>query len=653
MKQTVILSVFLFLSFMAFAQQEKYSREFGKVTQHEMVMKEYENDPDADAVMLYNHGEYHYAGNNENGQLYLRMKKQVKIKILKQSGVQYADFEIPIYNGDSGWETVESIEATTYNIDQGFTQTKLERKNIFEEKINDNVRIKKIALADVRPGSVIELSYTIVTPYFFNMRRWYFQQRIPVVFSNLRYRAIPYYEYVYILKGSNKLDIFTSVTSTGEIRFRNLVYREVIYDFGMNELPAFKDEDYITSIDDYMININFQLSRFHHPNGGSREVMTTWPAMCDEFLKNDYFGKYIKNTEKQAPKIISGIDLEGKAEKEKIELIADFVKSKYRWNGIYGKFADDELKDFLKQQSGNSGNINLLLTGLLKWAGIEAHPVILSTRGNGIISFDHPFQQFFNYVIVLAVVDDRAMLLDATEPLLYYSVLPERCLNVDGLVVKPKSGEWITIQQKLSSLLQKNIKLNIFPETNSIRAEIMYLAMGPDAHRLRSAYLGNPDNLARYLNDKEHINATEIKVSETTSMNKPFTFLFQLEGMIDNHSGKLFINPFCSLNLNKNPFRQASRALPVDLVYLRGETYKSIISVPEGYKVEHIPEKQTIENDLISFSYLTTNIQDQITIDAQFNMKQFIIQSEKYEELKADFNKMIKSLSDMIVLVKE
>lgn len=123
--------------------------------------------------------------------------------------------------------------------------------------------------------------------------------------------------------------------------------------------------------------------------------------------------------------------------------------------------------------------------------------------------------------------------------------------------------------------------------------------------------------------------------------------------MIDNHSGKLFINPFCSLNLNKNPFRQASRALPVDLVYLRGETYKSIISVPEGYKVEHIPEKQTIENDLISFSYLTTNIQDQITIDAQFNMKQFIIQSEKYEELKADFNKMIKSLSDMIVLVKE
>lgn len=653
MRQTVILSAFLFFSMMASAQHEKYSREFGKVTQYEMVMKEYENDPDAEAVMLYNQGEYFYAGNYENGKLYLRMKKQVKIKILKQSGVQYANFEIPIYNGDSGWETVESVEGTTYNIDQGFTQTKLETKNVFEEKVNDYMCVKKIALSDVRPGSVIELSYTIVTPYFFNMRRWYFQERIPVVLSNLRYRAIPYYEYVYILKGSNKLDIFTSDTSTGETRFRNLAYREMIYNFGMNELPAFKDEDYITSVDDYMININFQLSRVHHPHGGSREVMTTWSEMCDEFLKHDNFGKYIKNAEKQAPQIISGINLEGITDREKVELITEFVKLKYKWNGFYGKFADNELKDFLKQQSGNTGNINLLLTGLLKWAEIEVHPVILSTRGNGTISFEHPFQQFFNYVIVLAVVEDRVMLLDGTEPLLYFSVLPERCLNVGGLVVKPKSDEWITIQQRLSSHIQKHLKLNIIPETNSVQAEVMYLSMGPDAYRLRSAYLGNPDNLIRYLKDKEQINATEMKVPETGALNKPFTFLFRLENMIDNHSGKLFINPFCSLNLNKNPFRQSGRTLPVDLIYLRGEAYKSTLLIPEGYNIEYIPANQSIENDLISFSYAIVKIENQLTIDAQFNMKQFIIQPEKYEELKDDFNKMVKSFSDMIVLVKE
>ncbi|SFK88081.1 DUF3857 domain-containing protein [Proteiniphilum acetatigenes] len=653
MKKNAILSLFFFLSIMGFAQEEKYSLDFGRVTQYEMVMKEYENDPDADAVILYNQGEYFYSGNYEQGGFLLRMKKQIKIKILKQSGVQYANFEIPIFNGNSGWESIESVEGTTYNIDQGFTQTKLETRNIFEEKVDDDVRVKKIALSDVRPGSVIELSYTIVSPYFFNMRRWYFQQKIPVIFSHLKYKAIPYYEYAYILKGTDKLDIFTATTPSNEIQFRNLRYREVIYNFGMNNLPAFKDEEFISSVDDYMININFQLSKFHHPNGGSRDIMTTWPAMCDEFLKNDYFGKYIKDVEKQAPKIMSGIELKDKSAQEKIEIITEFVKSKYRWNGFSGKFADTNLKDFLKQQSGNTGNINLLLAGLLKSEGIEAYPVILSTRGNGTISFSHPFQQFFNYVIVLTETDSRIVLLDATDPLLYYAVLPEKCMNVEGLVIKPQSEEWITIQQKTSSTLQKNLKLEINPETNTIQTEALYLSTGPDAYRLRSTYLGDPDNLIRYLKEREQITATDMKLPETTALNKPFTFFFRFESPVDNHSGKLFIHPFCSLSLNKNPFRQSSRALPVDLVYLQGEAYKSTVVIPEGYKVEYIPENESIENDLISFSYSTFITGDQIVFNTQFNLKQFIIQPEEYGELKDDFNKMIKCLSDLMILVKE
>ncbi len=653
MQKITILSFSLIISMAGFSQQEKFSREFGKVTQYEMIMKEYEHDPDADAVVLYNQGEYYYSGNYEQGGFQLRMKRQIKIKILKQSGVQYANFEIPLFNGDQEWETIESIEGTTYNIDQGFTQTKLESKNIFEEKVNDNVRVKKIALSDVRSGSVVELSYTIVTPYFFNMRSWYFQQRIPVIYSGLRYRAIPYYEYVYILKGSNKLDILESHTSSTELQFRNLTYREVTYDFGLNDVPAFKDEEFISSVDDYMININFQLAKFHNPRGGSREIMSTWPAMCDEFLKNDNFGKYIKDVEKQAPKILAEVDIKGKTKKEKIEIITEFVKTKYVWNGFLGKFADLELKNFLKQQSGNAGNLNLLLAGLLNSVGVDAYPVILSTRGNGVISMNHPFQQFFNYVIVMADDDGRIQLLDATEPLLYYTVLPERCMNVNGLVVKPKSDEWITIHQRTSSMIQKNLKLTINSEKNNVQAEAIYLATGPDAYRFRSAYNGNTDNLAKFLKEKEQINATDINVPEMVALNKPFTFFFKVEYLIDNHSGKLFFNPFTSLTLNKNPFRQTSRALPVDLIYLRGESYKSTVTIPEGYKVEYIPENQSIENELISFSYNAVKIENQLSFDAHFNLKQYIIQPEEYQTLKDDFNKMIKSLSEMVVLVKE
>ncbi len=653
MKRIALLSVFLIISISLFSQQERFSRELGKVTQYEMVMQEYEHDPDADAVMLYNQGEYFYSGNYERGMFLLRMKREVKIKILKQSGIQYANFEIPLFNGDMDWETIESIEGSTYNIDRGFTQTKLESKNIFEEKVNDNVRVKKIAFSDVRPGSVIELSYTIVTPYYFNMRNWYFQQRIPVIYSKLRYRAIPFYEYAYILKGSNKLDIMESGTPSADLRFRNLTYREVPYDFGMNNVPAFKDEQYISSVDDYMININFQLAKIHNPNGGTREIMSTWPAMCDEFLKHDNFGKYMKEVEKQAPKILAGVDLNGKTKKEKIEMITELVKSRFAWNGMLGKFSDLGLKDFLTQKSGNAANLNLLLAGLLKSVGIDTYPVILSTRGNGIISLSHPFQQFLNYVIVMADDDGRLQLLDSTEPLLHYAVLPERCMNVNGLVVKPKSNEWIAIHQKTSSIIQKNLKLTINPEKNTIQTEALYLSTGPEAYRFRSAYNGNSDNLAKFLKEKEQINATDINLPEMNALNKPFTFLFNTEFLIDNHSEKLFFNPFNSLALNKNPFRQSNRVLPVDLVYLRGESYKSIVTIPKGYKVEYIPENQSFEDGIVSFSYKSVKYEDQLSFEAHFNLKKYTIEAAEYQTLKDDFNKIAKNLSEMVVLVKD
>ena len=62
-------------------------------------------------------------------------------------------------------------------------------------------------------------------------------------------------------------------------------------------------------------------------------------------------------------------------------------------------------KEFLNTRTGNAANINLFLCSMLNEAGIQASPVLLSTRDHGKILKDYPFQQFINYVIVLAKID--------------------------------------------------------------------------------------------------------------------------------------------------------------------------------------------------------------------------------------------------------
>jgi len=654
MKRTLILLLFLQVLIFTYSQ-ENFSMELGKVTQYEMAMTEYEKDTDAEALVIYDMGEHFFQGDDRRG-FVLYMKRKTKIKILKSAGIEYANIEIPYYIEGNDWEEVYEIEATTYNLENGqLIKSVLDNKNIYEEKATNNWKVKKLALPNVREGSVIEISYIITSPYFVNMRQWNFQKKIPVIYSSLKYKAIPYYEYIYIAKGIDKLDEFDSKVLMTDIRFGNLVYKEMEYTFGMKDLPAFKDEEFITSEEDYIASINFQLSKIHFPGGGNKEFMSSWPALCDEYLKNDNFGKYIKNVEKEGKKILATLDIENKTSLEQAQMITEYVKSNFSWNGIYDKYAEIKLSDFLKQKKGNVANINFLLLGLLKSAGIEAYPVALSTRKNGIIRKSYPFSKFLNYVVVQAIIDGRSYFIDATEPLLYFSDLPVRCINIEGLVVKSKSEEWAAIVQKGASFNQKELSLKIIPQENKIEVDARFVGQGYDAYHYRSTYLDKNENLVNDLKRKNNIDVIGdiIVTDDAKKLNRPFHFSFSYTTILESTPDKLFIHPFTNLSISDNPFKQTNRRLTIDLMYIRRNNYKSTIEIPQGYRVEYIPQVQTIDNPVTKMDYLIQVDKNQIVINAGYSFKKNIYNASEYNELKMSFAEIIKKMSELIVLVKE
>lgn len=652
MKKLLAINFLILFPLLLFSQD--YIREAGKITNHEMTMTEYENDKDAEALVIYNLGNYHFVGDDNRGFL-LYMERRTKIKILKQTGEKYATFEIPYYSGDSEWEDIYKIEGTTYNWDgTQLTRTELDPKNIFEEKINDKIRVKKIALSNVKPGSVIEFSYTIISPYFVNMREWKFQQKIPVIYSKLEYKAIPYYEYSYIVKGVTKFDEINSSVDNFETRFGQLVYKEMTWQFGMKDLPAFRDEEFISSEKDYMVSMNFQISKIHDPRGGSRNYISTWPELCEGFLKDSDFGGYIKNSEKEAKKILPTLGLEGKSQLEQAKAITHYVKSMYNWNHFYGIYASGKLSNFMKQKTGSVIDLNLFLTGLLKAAGLEAHPVLLSTRENGVVSKMHPFRHFFNYAIAEVTIDNNKHYLDATETLLDFDELPRRCIHVEGLVIKPKTEEWIITTQQKPAVTEKEYNLKISPEQSKIQVEAKYISSGYNAYTYRAAYLGKPDKLTEYIREETkmeiHDNITIVKDKGPT---EPFAFTFSTESPIESTPDKLFISPFCNSGFNENPFKQTKRTLPVDLIYFRGEKYKSVIEIPKGYTVEYIPKDVKHDGRIFSFNYSTSEKDGKIKITADYNYKKNIYQAIEYHQLKATADAIIKHFTDMIVLKKE
>ncbi|NJK93513.1 MAG: DUF3857 domain-containing protein [Bacteroidales bacterium] len=275
-----------------------------------------------------------------------------KIRVLKNSGTKWGQIEIPYYYEGNVLETVSDIEATAYNIENGvIAKSQIEPKAIYDEKVNDYWRVKKFAVPNVKEGTVIEFKYTVRSPYLFNLRDWNFQTSIPVVYSEYTTHMIPFYEYTYILQGKSKFDVFDSHEDRGfEQNFAGIKYRDMIYKFGMKDVPAFNDESFITSANDYLLKLDFQLTKVHSPYGGDQDIISTWPNLCNDLLKEPTFGKYCNSVEKSAKTIVSLPEISSMSKIAQLEYIVNFVKKTYSWNQLNGKYASKTLRSFKRKK---------------------------------------------------------------------------------------------------------------------------------------------------------------------------------------------------------------------------------------------------------------------------------------------------------------
>ena len=82
---------------------------------------------------------------------------------------------------------------------------------------------------------------------------------------------------------------------------------------------------------------------------------------------------------------------------------------------------------------------------MLRMAGLQADPIIMSTRENGLLNPLFAIMQRFNHVAVAATADGKSYIIDATDPLRPFNMLPEECLNGQGWLISKLGGSWLDL----------------------------------------------------------------------------------------------------------------------------------------------------------------------------------------------------------------
>src|SRR6059058_2165823 len=116
MKKPLILAL-LSVTMVAHAQKVPEAK-YGKLTATDLERKIYPIDSSASAVVLYEAGSTEVEGNTK-GWFSLVYKEYKRIHILKKSAYDEADIEIPLYTYGNEEEDLQSLKATTYNLEGG------------------------------------------------------------------------------------------------------------------------------------------------------------------------------------------------------------------------------------------------------------------------------------------------------------------------------------------------------------------------------------------------------------------------------------------------------------------------------------------------------------------------------------------------------
>jgi hypothetical protein len=649
MKSKLILYFILVISLSSKGQE--FSKEFGKLGNAEVNLAQYTKDLSAEAVVLFDMGESFFAS-TENG-FEVVYERSTRIKILSEAGLKYAEFEIPYYREGNIYEKIYDFEGYTYNpVDGKLDKTAVKLSDAHDEKINESWILKKIAMPDVRVGSIIEIKYRLISQYVFNLRDWEFQWKIPVVFSQYKVKIIPFYSYSWLLQGANKFDVLESYEDKGfDRRFGHVSFRDMIHIYGMKDLPALKDEEFITTRQDYIIKLDFQLSQVNHLNGNVEKILTTWPSMLKGLISHSDFGKYIDKSQKLEKKLLNQAELSQMTNPEKFNYIVNYVKENFKWNEDSGKYATKSPNDFVKDKIGNTADINLFLTGLLRSSGIDANPVILSTRNHGKIKYDYPYNHFFNYVVVLADIDGKLVLTDATEINCANDRIPAKAINDKGLIVKNGEPQWVQLKSLIPSKAQSNILVEI--KDDVVESKIVKSYTEYDALNIRNEIGENTDKIKEFINEEGYtIDEASISVSNAEKITEPYVLKYNIKTAIEKINDKIYVSPFLREPLESNPLKQNTRTYPVDMTYPIIRVYNSIITIPEGYQIDYIPQENEIKNSLFELSYKVVKENNRLNLILQYYFKTSEYSTENYDRIKSYFYEIVKKGNEKIVFIK-
>lgn len=637
------------------SSQKNTERKFGDIKPEDFKATAYAPDSSAAGVVLFDVGRANMEGDRDN--FVVRYKLHTRARILNKNAFDLANFSVPLYGQNGSIDVLEDLKATTYVLENNkVVPYKLDKGSIYEEKTTKNVTLKKFALPQIKEGCIIDVEYEVKSIFGGNLNGWEFQRGYPVLWSKYELSVPVVFDFIVLASGYHPFTINKHEERNENYSFAGNVFSSKVFDYtwAMENVPAIKEEAYTYTLDNHLSRIEFQLRKIAIPNRPVQNVLTNWNLACENLYKDTKFGLELNGgswMEDILKKELSGAT----SQTEKAQRIFTYIRNNYSCTGENSIWMSNSMKKCSQIKTGNVADINLLLTAFLKTAGLEASPVIISTRDNGKAVDLYPMIDKYNYVVAAVFVDGNRVLLDASNNKVGFGTLPLTCYNGAARIINAGNSEYLDLSAD-SVLENSNTTVFIVNDENDGIKGSYSCNFGKYESQLLREKIAKT-SIDEFLKEtKKEVPSSITFVAATIdslkNYDEPVGFKYDFKCKLKEDL--VYFNPSINTDFKENLFKSASRNYPVEMPYTYNKNYVFTMQIPKGYVIDEVPQSSRIlfNEDEGKFEYLVSHDANMIQISSTVKLNKTQFLPEDYPSLRDFYSYVIKKQNEKIVFKK-
>ncbi len=571
------------------------------------------------------------------------MERQKRIKIFNEDAKDNGNIKIELTR-KFGAQRILELEAETVTLNNGKIEyTKLDPKLVYQEHIDQSKDEVVFSMPNVKAGSVIEYRYMLERQFSHNFPTWDFQGDLPTRYSQLNVFINPMLTFsVYTRK--NQPFVQDTASAFGHV-------------WALADVSSTKDEPFKRSDADVLQQLTFIISQFKY-NGKIENINSSWAELGKGIAEDkDFFKPFDQGLHDEDELVKQAKALS--TEDQKVAFLFNKVKTLMKWDEQEEWLSAHGIKSAWKKKSGNWGEINMILLRLLRESGVNAYPMLVSTREHGKIVADFANFDQINKLVTFVPVDTvKNYVLDASGKYNVYNEVPFDLLNSYGLCLNREKSDYHLVFLKKNDPVKQAVLIDaeIRPD-GSMKGTAQIASFSYN----KSNYLELNKKLddkkyKEFLTDRDNnIKITSLKLEDAEVDSLPLTqyvdFSLDLPGTDEKY---IYFNPNLFTSLHQNPFISKDRFSDIDFGYNSVYSINGRYKLPAGYKIDALPKSMNlvIGDRSISFRRLIGEQDGYIMVNYTIVYKKSMYPQSGYDDIYAFYKKMTDILNGQIVLKK-